>query len=173
MPEAVPLLVQVLEARRVDLSGSSLKNKDRLDYMIIDMLGKLQYPGAFGAIEKFAQQKLPAIWITTIHALAAAGGEKAIPFLRQVWELDTENQQYIIQALLWIGTSTAANIIKELLAPSTQETAVLLAKALSHSRHLLLSGGSSRSDMFYDRVDDQLIAILDTYVDGMSRYFCS
>jgi HEAT repeat protein len=168
LPEAVPLLVQVLESRKVSLSGSSLKDRDALDYMIIDMLGKLQYPSAFETIEKFAKQKLPDVWIITIHALAATGGEKAIPFLRQAWELNAENQQHIIQALLWIGTTTTADVIKELLAPYTPEKVVLLAKVLHRGRSLLLSGTSTRFSMIYDWIDDQLIAMLDTYVDGMS-----
>jgi HEAT repeat protein len=136
LPEAVPLLVQVLESKRIKPPVYGLKNRDALDHTIIDMLGKLQYPSAFKAIEKFAKQKLPAVWAITIHALAATGGEKAIPFLRQAWELDAENQQHIIQALLWIGTSAAADVIKELLATYTPEKAILLAKVLHRGRSL-------------------------------------
>jgi len=168
LPEAIPLLAHTLETKRINLHGSSLKDRDMLDYMIVDSLGKLLHPSVFEVLEKFAKQKLPAVWDITISALAASGGEKAIPFLHQAWELDTGKQQSIIQALLWIGTNAAAEKIKELLTPYSMEKAVLLAKALGHGRSLLLSMARSRSSMVYDWVDDQLIAILDRYVDEMS-----
>jgi len=168
LPEAVPLLARILERKKINLSGSGIKSKDMLDYMVVDSLGQLYYPSAFDVIEKFAQQKLPVVWDETISAFAASGGEKAIPFLQKAWELDPGMQQGIIQALLWIGTSAAAEKIKELLTPYSLEKAVLLAKALSHGRSLLLSGTRTRSSMVYDWVDDQLIAILDRYVDEMS-----
>jgi HEAT repeat protein len=168
LPEAVPLLARILERKKINLSGSGIKNKDMLDYMVVDSLGQLLLPSAFEVLEKFANQKLPVVWDETISALAASGGEKAIPFLHQAWELDPGKQQSIIQALLWIGTNTAAEKIKDLLTPYSREKAVLLAKALSRGRSLLLSGVRTRSSMVYDWVDDQLIAILDRYVDEMS-----
>ena len=165
--EAVPLLVQTLESKKTNLRGSPI-NKDGLDNMIIGSLGKLQYPSAFPALEKFAQQKLPVVWIETISALAATGGERAIPFLHQAWELDSKKQKYIIQALLWIGTNAAIDKIKELLAPSSIEKAILLAKAVGPGGSILLIMGESRSSMVYDWIDDQLVGIIDKYVDEMS-----
>ena len=139
-----------------------------LDYMIVHSLGKLQYPSAFPALEKFAQQKLPVVSIETISALATTGGERAIPFLHQAWELDVENQKYIIQALSWIGTNAAIDKIKELLTPYSIEKAILLAKAVGPGGSILLIMGESRSSMVYDWIDDQLVGILDKYVDEMS-----
>lgn len=167
LPEAIPLLAQILESKKISFRGSGI-DRERLDYMIVDSLGKLQHPSAFQVLEKFAQQKLPVVWPETIGALAASGGEQAIPFLHQVWELDVKNHQYIIQALLWIGTNAAADKIKELLAPYSLEKAILLAKAVGHGKSLLLSIGRSRSNMVYDWIDDQLVDILDQYVDEMS-----
>lgn len=168
LPDAVPLLVQTLEAKKISLRGSSIKDKDALDHIIVDSLGKLQYPGAFPALEKFAQQKLPAISIGTITALAATGGERAIPFLRQAWKLDVKNRKYIIQALSWIGTKAAIDKIKELLAPYNIEKAILLAKAVSPGGSILLLMGQSRSSMVYDWIDEQLVDMLDKYVDEMN-----
>jgi hypothetical protein len=168
LPEAVPLLAGILERKKINLSGSGIKSKDILDYMVVDSLGQLLLPSAFEVLEKFANQKLPVVWDETISALAASGGEKAIPFLHQAWEIDTGKQQTIIQVLLWIGTNAAAEKIKELLTPYSMEKAVLLAKALGRGRSLLLSGMRSRSSKVYDWVDDELITILDRYVDEMS-----
>ena len=136
--------------------------------MIVDSLGKLEYPSAFPALEKFAQQKLPNISISTICALVATGGEQAIPFLHQVWEIDVKNQSHIIQAFLWMETNAAADKIKELIAPYALEKAILLAKALSRGRSLPLYGWS-RSSATYNWVDDQLIDVLNSYVDKMSK----
>lgn len=168
LPDAVPLLVQTLEAKKINLRESSIKNKDGLNHIIVDSLGKLQSPSAFPALEKFAQQKLPAISVGTISALAATGGERAIPFLHQAWELDVENRKYLIQALSWIGTKAAIDKIKELLAPYDIEQAIFLAKAVSPGGSILLPMGESRSSMVYDWVDDQLVGMLDTYVDEMN-----
>src|SRR5260370_27285050 len=99
LPGAVPLLVQTLESKKINLRGSSVKDKDGLDHMIVHSLGKLQYPSAFPALEKFAQQKLPVVSIETISALAATDGERAIPFLHQACELDVKNRNDIIQNL--------------------------------------------------------------------------
>jgi HEAT repeat protein len=168
LPEAVPLLARILDRKKVNLNGSGIKSKEMLDYMVVDSLGQLYHPSAFDVIEKFAQQKLPVVWDETISALAASGGEKAIPFLQKAWELDPKLQRGIIQALLWLGTNAAAEKIEELLSPYSLEKAVLLAKSLSRGRSLLLSGTRTRSSMVYDWADDQLIAILDRYVDEMS-----
>jgi len=169
LPEAIPLLAYILESKKLNFRGRGIKDRDVLDNMVVDSLGKLQHPSAFEVLEKFARQKLPVVWDVTISALAATGGEKAIPFLHQAWKLEPKHQQYIIQALLWIGTNAAADKITELLAPYSLEKAVLLAKSLRHGRDPLVSGTRSRSSMVYDWVDDQLIAILDSYVDEMGK----
>ncbi|HLZ80791.1 MAG TPA: hypothetical protein VKP04_04105 [Ktedonobacteraceae bacterium] len=168
LPDAVPPLVQTLESKKIDLRGSGVKDKDGLDHMIVESLGKLQYPSAFPALEKFAQQKLPAISVGTISALATTGGERAIPFLHQAWELDVKNRKYIIEALSWIGTKAATDKIKELLDPYNMEKAILLAKAVSPGGSILLIIGQSRSSMVYDWIDDQLVSMLDKYVDEMN-----
>lgn len=167
LPEAVPLLVETLESNKINLRGSRF-DRDGLDNMIVESLGKLQYPSAFPALEKFAQQKLPDFSIGTISALAATGGERAIPFLHQAWKLDIKHRKYIIQALSWIGTNAAIDKIKELLAPSSIENAILLAKAVGPGGSILLIMGESRSNMVYDWIDDQLVGILEKYVDEMS-----
>ena len=167
-PDAVPLLVQTLESKKVNFRGSGVKNREMLDYMIVESLGKLQNPSAFPELEKFAQQKLPVVWVETISALAATGGERAIPFLHQAWELDVKNRKYIIQALSWIGTKAAIDKIKELLAPYDIEKAILLAKAVSPGGSILLPMGESRSSMVYDWIDDQLVGMLDKYVDEIN-----
>ena len=169
LPEAIPILAQILESKKVNFRGSGVKDREMLDYMIVESLGKLQYPSAFPVLERFVQQKLPVVWPETISALAATGGEQAIPFLHQAWKLDVKNQQYIIQALLWMGSNSAADKIKELLTPYSLEKAVLLAKAVGHGRSLLLPIEWSRSSAVYDWIDDQLIAILARYVDEMSK----
>src|SRR5258708_574806 len=57
LPDAVPLLVQTLESKKINLRGSGVKDKDGLDHMIVHSLGKWQYPRAFPALEKFERQK--------------------------------------------------------------------------------------------------------------------
>lgn len=107
------------------------------------------------------------VWYTSISALAASGGERAIPLLDELWELNPEKRTTILRALLWIGTDTATDKILELLSPLDGEKATLLTMALSRGSGLDFITGNTYSAGNLGSTDDRLVAIIDTYFDEL------
>ncbi len=167
LPEAIPLLVQVLEDNTNDFPDQGSLSRENLDHMVITSLGKLQHPGAFNTIEYYARKNLPTVWHVTINALAASGGERAIPILDELWRIDPEKRKTILTTLLWIGTPATTEKILELLSPLNKEKGRLLAMALSHGSRLDAINSYTFSVGVMASTDDQLVAIVDTYFDEM------
>lgn len=136
---------------------------------MIAYTGKLQHPDAFEHIEQFIRTHLPKVREEAIYALATSGGERAIPLLHELWNLDPESHQSILEALFWIGTNAASDTILELLYPLDVGKAVLLVNVLHRGRAL-----SYITDTNYFRpgmlasTDVRLVTIIDTYFDDMT-----
>ncbi len=169
LPEAIPILVQVIKDTTIDFTTSNSLSRENLDNRVIAYLGKLQHPDAFEYIEQFICTHLPKVGEEAIYALAASGDEQAIPLLHELWNLDPESHQSILEALFWIGTKEATDTILELLYPLDVGKAALLVHVLHRGRAL-----SYITDTTYFRpgvlasTDARLVTIIDTYFDEMT-----
>lgn len=167
LPEAVPLLMQVVKGNAVDSTNSDGFNSDLLDDLVISNLGELQHPDAFEPIEHYARKHLPKVRHQTIGALTASGGDRAIPLLQEMWEYDPDKRRTILRALLWIETHAATDTIVELLQPIDAEKATLLAHALSRGKGLDFITGTAHHVGILETVDERLVLMLDAYFDEM------
>ena len=136
--------------------------------MAIENLGKLQHPDAFEPVEQFTRTHLPTVWYTSISALAASGGERAVPLLEELWKLDPEKRRALLEAFLWIGSNAASNKILQLLSPFDGEKAALLASALSFGLGLVANTSITFRVGMFESTDDRLVAIIDAYFDEMT-----
>jgi HEAT repeat protein len=166
--EAIPLLVRVLEDDTIDCTSQGSLSRENLDDFVIEHLGKLQHPDAFEPIELYARKHLPIVGHMTINALVASDGERAIPFLHEVWKFDPEKRKTILRALLWIGTRIATDKIIELLQPIDGEKTTLLANALWNGRGLDFITGTMCRVGILEAVDSRLVAIIAAHFDEMA-----
>lgn len=170
LAEAIPLLVQILEDTAIDFAGHSSLNREHLEDMVIVSLGELQHPDAFEPIAGFTRKNLPAIGFGAISALAATGGNRAIPLLREVWERvpETYKHRTVLNALLWIGTRSATEEIFDLLRPLNKEKTEILIHALAHGRGLDFINGTISGIGVLASLDDRFIDFIDTSFDELS-----
>ncbi len=168
LPGAIPILVQILQDKTITSTNQGSLSRENLENMAIENLGKLQHPNAFEPVEQFTRTNLPIVWYASISALAASDGERALPLLQELWELDPEKHKAILEALLWIGSKAATNKILELLSPFDGEKAALLASALSFGRGLVGFASTTYRIGMFESTDDRLVTIIDTYFDEMT-----
>lgn len=168
LPEALPLLIRVLEDDSIDGGAEGFLNRENIEYFVVEELGKLQHLDAFEPVERYARKHLPTVGHMALSALVASGGERAIPFLQEVWERDPDKRQTILRGLLWIGTPAAIDKAIELLQPIDGEKAALLARALSNGRGLDFITGTMSSVGILEAIDSRLVAILDAHYDEMA-----
>lgn len=168
LPAAIPLLVHMLEDTTLDCTIHGSLSRENLENMVIINLGKLQHPDAFEPVAFYIRQNFPTNSYTSIHALAASGGERAIPLLSELWQRDSEKRDMILRALLWIGTGAATNKILELLTPFSGEQLTLLVKALSRGRGLDLITGTIAGVGVLQATDERFIPLIDTVFEDMS-----
>jgi HEAT repeat protein len=168
LPEAVPLLIRVLEDDSIVGGAESFLNRENIEYFAVEELGKLQHPEAFESVERYARKHLPTVGHMALSALVATGGERAIPFLQEVWGRDPDKRETILRALLWMETRAAIDKAIELLQPIDGEKAALLAHALSNGRGLDFITGTTSSVGILEAIDSRLVAILDAHFDEIA-----
>lgn len=153
-PETVLILAPLLEANDIDLNTLNF---------VVEALGHLHQPSAFSPLEHFIRTNWPPMWYSTIGSLVAAGGEAAIPLLREIWDATPDKRKVVLSCLLWINTREATAAILELLQPLDTENVALLAHALWIGRELPFITSTSP----IGPVDDQLVAILENNMDTL------
>jgi HEAT repeat protein len=167
LPGAIPLLVQILQDKTIISTNQGLLTREHLENMAIENLGKLQHPDAFEPVERFTRTNLPKVWHASVIALAASDGERALPLLQELWELDPEMRKTILGAFLWIGSDSATNKILDLLSPFDGAKAEMLASTLGYGRGLDSIFGTKFHIGVFEQTDDRLVALIDSYFDEM------
>ncbi len=168
LPAAAPTLARVLDDTSIDFSKQKWLDRENLDSTVIINLAKIRHPAVFVAVERFARASLPTVWHVTIEALAASGGEQAIPLLRELWACDPEKRRTIVRAFLWIGTPAATEAMAELLEPLDSKKATLLVDALSRGQGLEFITGTTYEVGVLGSVSDRLMTIIDEYFDELA-----